>query len=303
MGKFSITKNGYDIKQVDDYLYDLSENYEKQLREQKLRINDLKRTIEQTEQQLASYKQKNSDISDALIVAVETAKQIENSSKNIYNLEIKRVRSLYDKWKKFLDDFMAKYPVLKSKYDTKLLLEVFSNDIDEILRQNKQSIEQKDAVAIQSNEAVTTNTIGLRMLINKMGNTNRPILPGISSQPIKKGDTPVVRNPKPSNETLQNYKVQLTSEEEANRLAKDKIKPISNITLNKGDNYENLVDKFLTSDDDEYQDSAYSKILLEKQKNDDFDLKEAVTPTEDLDEIMRSFSFYPENDKGKKQAK
>lgn len=303
MGKFSITKNGYDIKQVDDYLYDLSENYEKQLREQKLRINDLKRTLEQTEQQLASYKQKNSDISDALIVAVETAKQIENSSKNIYNLEIKRVRSLYDKWKKFLDDFMAKYPALKSKYDTKLLLEVFSNDIEEILKQNKQSIEQKDAVAIQSSEAVTTNTIGLRMLINKMGNTNRPILPGISSQSIKKADTPIVRNPKPSNETLQNYKVQLTSEEEENRLAKDKIKPISNMTLNKGDNYENLVDKFLTSDDDEYQDSAYSKILLEKQKNDDFDLKEAVTPTEDLDEIMRSFSFYPENDKGKKQTK
>lgn len=303
MGKFSITKNGYDIKQVDDYLYDLSENYEKQLREQKLRINDLKRTLEQTEQQLASYKQKNSDISDALIVAVETAKQIENSSKNIYNLEIKRVRSLYDKWKKFLDDFMAKYPALKSKYDTKLLLDVFSNDIEEILKQNKQSIEQKDAVAIQSSEAVTTNTIGLRMLINKMGNTNRPILPGISSQSIKKGDTPIVRNTKPSNETLQNYKVQLTSEEEENRLAKDKIKPISNMTLNKGDNYENLVDKFLTSDDDEYQDSAYSKILLEKQKNDDFDLKEAVTPTEDLDEIMRSFSFYPENDKGKKQTK
>jgi hypothetical protein len=303
MGKFSITKNGYDIKQVDDYLYDLSENYEKQLREQKLRINDLKRTLEQTEQQLASYKQKNSDISDALIVAVETAKQIENSSKNIYNLEIKRVRSLYDKWKKFLDDFMAKYPALKSKYDTKLLLDVFSNDIEEILKQNKQSIEQKDAVAIQSSEAVTTNTIGLRMLINKMGNTNRPILPGISSQSIKKADTPIVRNPKPSNETLQNYKVQLTSEEEENRLAKDKIKPISNMTLNKGDNYENLVDKFLTSDDDEYQDSAYSKILLEKQKNDDFDLKEAVTPTEDLDEIMRSFSFYPENDKGKKQTK
>lgn len=303
MGKFSITKNGYDIKQVDDYLYDLSENYEKQLREQKLRINDLKRTLEQTEQQLASYKQKNSDISDALIVAVETAKQIENSSKNIYNLEIKRVRSLYDKWKKFLDDFMTKYPALKSKYDTKLLLDVFSNDIEEILKQNKQSIEQKDAVAIQSSEAVTTNTIGLRMLINKMGNTNRPILPGISSQSIKKADTPIVRNPKPSNETLQNYKVQLTSEEEENRLAKDKIKPISNMTLNKGDNYENLVDKFLTSDDDEYQDSAYSKILLEKQKNDDFDLKEAVTPTEDLDEIMRSFSFYPENDKGKKQTK
>ena len=81
-----------------------------------------------------------------------------------------------------------------------------------------------------------------------------------------------------------------------NTLVLDKIKPISSIELSGDETYENLVDKFLKSEDDDFEPNAYSKILLEKQKNDVFDLKAAVTPTEDLDEIMKSFSFYPEND-------
>ena len=41
-----------------------------------MRINDLKREVEETKEQLISFKEKNSNISDALVVAVETAKQI-----------------------------------------------------------------------------------------------------------------------------------------------------------------------------------------------------------------------------------
>ena len=301
MGKFSLEKNGYSTKEVDNYLYNMSTDYENKLREQKMRISDLKRELETTKEQLGLFKEKNSNISDALVVAVETAKQIENSSKNIYELEIKRIRSLYDKWKKFLEELMKKYPALRSKYDTKLLLEVFSKDIDNILMQNKKSIDQKEAIAVQTNEAIGTNTIGLRMLINKMSNVNRPIIPGFSGNIEKAGRT-IVRNQKPSEETLEKYKVEQAIEDESKRLAKDQIKPISNIKLDDDESYENIVDKFL-SDDDEYENNAYSKIMFEKQKNDTFNLKDAVTPTEDLDEIMRSFSFYPENDKDENDDK
>ena len=290
MGKFSLSKNGYDTREVDEYIFKSSEDYENKLREQKLRINDLKRELTSTKEQLDAYKQKNNNISDALVVAVETAKQIENSSKNIYELEIKRIRSLYDKWKNFLDDFMKKYPELRSKYDTKLLLEVFSNDIDKIIKQNQKTIEQKEAVAMQTND-FSNNTIGLRMLINKMGNVNRPIV-----QSVTKTDAKIIRNQKPSEQTLAEYKLDLMEEDETKRLQKDKIKPIVDMQLGSDDTYENLVDKFLRSDDEDYQNSAYSKILLEKQKNDGFNLKDAVTPTEDLTEIMKSFSFFPENE-------
>lgn len=292
MAKFSTSKNGYDKKEVDEYIFHVNEDYENRLREQKMRINDLKRELDNTKEQLDRFKQRNSNISDALVVAVETAKQIENSSKNIYGLEIKRIRSLYDKWKTFLDDFMKKYPELRSKYDTKLLLEVFKQDIDKILNQNKNTMEQKEAVAVQSNDA-TPNTLGLRMLINKMSNINRPIIQ--TTQTFKeRAEEPIVRNQKPSEETLSKYKADITFEEEEKRLAKTQIKPIIDMP-DEHDGFENLVDKFLKSDDEDYS-SAYAKVLLEKKKNDGFDLKEAVTPTESLEDIMKSFSFYPNND-------
>ena len=292
MEKFEIEKNGYDKKQVDDYVFVFTNDYESKLNEQKMRISDLKRELAKTNEELEIYKKKNSNISDALVVAVETAKQIETSSKNIYELEIKRVRSLYDKWKNFLDDFMKKYPELRAKYDTNLLLKVFKEDIDRILNQNKESISQKEAIAMQTSTP-EDNTIGLRMLINKMNSDGKVVLH--NDQKILKGNMQVERNPKPSDETLAKYNVDLTFEEEEKRILKDQIKPIVDIQKSSDENYENLVDKFLTSDEDDYS-SAYSKILLEKQKNDAFDLKEAVTPTEDLEEIMKSFSFYPDND-------
>lgn len=298
MEKFSSEKNGYKKSEVDSYMSKMSADYEKKLTEQKMRISDLKREMEITKQQLNAFKERNSNISDALVVAVETAKQIENSSKNIYELEIKRVRSLYDKWKSFLDDFMKKYPNLRSKYDTELLLKVFEEDINNILEVNRKSIQKKEAIAMQTSEELDTNTIGLKMLLNKMNNVNSSNIP-LPSKKLEKGDMKVVRKQKPSDETLAKYQVDLSFEEEEKRLS-GKIKPISNIEKN--DEYENLVDSFLKSDDDDYE-NAYSKILLEKQKNDNFDLKEAVTPTEDLEEIMKSFSFYPDNEKQKNDKK
>ena len=299
MEKFNSEKNGYNKKQVDDYITKLTNDYEKKLTEQKMRISDMKREMEISKQQLNAFKERNSNISDALVVAVETAKQIENSSKNIYDLEIKRVRSLYDKWKSFLDDFMKKYPNLRSKYDTNLLLKVFEEDINNILEVNKNSIQQKEAIALQTSEEIDTNTIGLKMLLSKMNNVNSSNIPLPSSKKLEKGDVKVVRKQKPSEETLAKYQVDLSYAEEEKRLS-DKIKPITNMTRN--DEYENLVDSFLKSDDADYE-NAYSKILLEKQKNDSFNLKDAVTPTEDLEEIMKSFSFYPYNEEEKNDKK
>ena len=299
MEKFNSEKNGYNKKEVDSYITKISNDYEKKLTEQKMRISDMKREMDISKQQLNAFKERNSNISDALVVAVETAKQIENSSKNIYELEIKRVRSLYDKWKSFLDDFMKKYPNLRSKYDTDLLLKVFEEDINSILEVNKKSIQHKEAITMQTSEAIDSNTIGLKMLLSKMNNVNSSNIPLPSSKKLEKGDMKVVRKQKPSDETLAKYQVDLSFEEEEKRRT-DKIKPITNMVKN--DEYENLVDSFLRSDDEDYE-NAYSKILLEKQKNDSFNLKDAVTPTEDLEEIMKSFSFYPDNEEEKDDKK
>lgn len=297
MAKFDIVKNGYDTKQVDEYIFKLTEDCENKMHNQVIRINDLKQDLEKSQTELAEFKQKNESISDALLVAVETAKQIENGSKNIYDLEINRIRSLYDKWKKILDDLIKIHPTLKDKYDTTELLQAFSNDIDKILKQNKKSIEQKQVVAVENFDTAMPNTIGIRLLINKMNGKNQNISNGIEATTKS-----VLRRKNASAESIAKYKQEQNSRDNMSKMAKDQIKSISDLKIDKNDKFENVVDKFLMSDEEDYQNSAYSKILLEKQKNDKFDLKEAVTPTEDLSEIMKAFSFYPENEQKKKSG-
>lgn len=295
MGNFKIVKNGYEVKEVDDYIFNLVQDSEKKFNEQKMRISDLKQQLEETKQELNSFKEKNNNISDALVVAVETAKQIETSSKNIYELEIKRIRSLYDKWQKIIDDLMLKYPDLQSKYDTKMIIKLFADEIDSILKQNRRSIEEKKS--IESNQSLQSDTISLKMLINKMSNVSKPEEQYVQEPTIQQPKQhKIVRNPKPTEETMINHQINMAINEETERLKKDMIKPIANIKITKDDDYENLVDKFLSDDDDSYENSAFSKVLIEKEKNDGFDLKEAVNPTESLEDIMKSFSFYNEED-------
>lgn len=288
MNEFEIVKNGYNKKQVDRFIVDLIQDNEKKLQEQKLRISDLKQEVEDAKAQLKTFKDKNDDISNALVVAVETAKQIENSSKNIYQLEIKRVRGLYDKWNMFLQDFMTKYPDLQAEYDTQRLLKVFEDDINKILKQNQKSIEQKQML-----EDMDTNTIGLKLLINKMSSATKS---NQTIQPEVKNTHRIIRNPRPSEKTIIEHQVDNAILQEDMRFKKDMIKPIANTKLTKGENYENLVDKFLSDDDGDYKNNAYSKVFLAKEKNDGFNLKEAVNPTEDLEDIMKSFSFYNDDE-------
>ena len=70
---------------------------------------------------------------------------------------------------------------------------------------------------------------------------------------------------------------------------KMKIKPVTEMHLEQDDQYESLVDKFLASKPVEEQPKAMPIV------SSGFDLKEAVTPTEDLSEIMKAFDFFNED--------
>ena len=280
---FNHEKNGYNIKQVDDFLLRLKNEYDRVASEHKIRISDLKRENEALQKELSSYKKRNNNISDALVVAVETAKQIENSSKNVYELEIKRIRSLYTKWENFLNELMQQYPSVKNKFDTEKLLSEFNNKIDEIIKQN----------SVPVNEP-TTQSIGIRNLISKMG--------GLTSKPVETKKVVIKRNNandevsyiESQKLTLQNDNFQEAQPKSNLEL---KIKPIANMKNDKDERFNSLVDKFLTGDTEE--ENAYSKALIRKKENKTgFDLKEALNPTEDLASIMKDFDFF--DDKGDK---
>lgn len=77
---------------------------------------------------------------------------------------------------------------------------------------------------------------------------------------------------------------------DSNRDKGSLIKPVTEMTLEEGDKYDNLVDKFLDSKPPEEETRSI------KIQSSGFDLKEAINPKDDLSEIMKAFDFYSGND-------
>ena len=98
MAKFDINKKGYDIEQVDNFINKLSLRYEEKLSEQKDRVFALKNELSVLEGRLNTYRDKDKQISQALMYAVEKAEQIESNASKLYDLEMKRLRLLYKQW-------------------------------------------------------------------------------------------------------------------------------------------------------------------------------------------------------------
>ncbi len=277
--EFDIEKNGYNIRQVDNYVCRLKEEYEKTMSDQKIRISDLKRELETVNAELNKFKQKNNDISSALVVAVETAKQIESSSKNVYELEIKRLKNLYSKWENLFNDILKENPSMKDKYDANELLQKFSDQIDKVIAENGITLDDKPV----------TQPVGIRNLISKMG--------GLTAKRIEPEKTVVMDKVEPKVEKLveeQTFEKQ-TFDDYPKTNSQLRIKPIANMTSDKKEKFDNLIDKFFNDPDEE--DNAYSRALIRQKKTNGFDLKEALNPTEDLAEIMKDFDFFSDNKK------
>ncbi len=80
-------------------------------------------------QQNATLLRRDKLISDALVAAVEKAKEIEDAAKRKCDLEIKRLRLFQAKWQQYFARVMAQYPV-----DENLLkMQEFTQKVGEIL--------------------------------------------------------------------------------------------------------------------------------------------------------------------------
>lgn len=273
MAKFDINKKGYDVDQVDTYINKLTQKYEEKLAEQKDRVFGLKNELAVMEGRLDTYRDKDKQISQALVYAVEKAEQIEGNASKLYDLEIKRLRLLYAQWQELLDKIHAESlsPALNSEIDA------FGDTIHEVLMQNAKiggNIIRKDLHKNSNNY--------IRNLLNKM-------------------DYSINNKPKTAeSKTLSDLSTE--TEKESNRIIDlsgklDKVK-----AKGKG----SMADNYLNSDEE--LSSVYSRTMTRKnppkKKESGFDLEEALNPKEDLDEIMKSFDFFIEenqkNAKGKR---
>jgi cell division septum initiation protein DivIVA len=291
MNRFNIVRHGYDINEVDSHLDNLKTTYEEQLKSQLDRINALRVENQELKDKLEKYKGKEGSISQTLIVAVDKAKQIEDNSKKLYDLELAKVRALYAKYETLYNEFSLKSqnedikPLKNITSDFKktaleslnlnlqnnikidpikeLLYKVTKNREDETLKESI-STPQKTLNAVNDKNAITQ-----KVDVSKKSQTNI--------------DNSVKVN-----------------ESEIHNDSQTQIKPIASIKLDKNDKYENLVDKFLNDDNSVNSAGLEKSIIGNRGKGTDengFNLKEAVNPTEDLEDIMKSFDFYNDSDK------
>lgn len=274
MAKFDINKKGYDIEQVDKFINKLSVRYEERLSEQKDRVFALKNELAIMEERLATYRDKDKQISQALIYAVEKAEQIENNASKLYDLEIKRLRLLYKQW----GEIAERLEELEMSKQLKSDLIAFNSTVSEVLEQNNRIGSRVIRKDIHKN---SDNYI--RNLLNKMDYA-------INS----KSKTQTSEN------TLANLSEETAKENERMIDLSGKLDKIS--AKGKG----SLAENYLNSDEE--APSVFSRNITRKglkpqTTESGFDLEDALNPKEDLDEIMKAFDFFLEEEIDTKKKK
>lgn len=267
MAKFDINKKGYDTEQVDAFIDKLSVKYEEKLSEQRDRVFALKNELSTMQERLDNYKDKDKQISQALIFAVEKAEQIENNASKLYDLEIKRIRLLYKQW----EDIVMKVNMCDVPAILKTEIAEFSNTIREVLEQNNRiggNVIRQDLHKNSDNY--------IRNLLNKMDYAFN----SKSKSPSQKSVLNAM-----SNET----------EKENSRM----INLSGKLDKIKVEGSGNMAENYLNSDDDDENNIFAQNITRKKDKKPEvsgFDLEDALNPKEDLDEIMKAFDFFIENE-------
>lgn len=278
MNDFTVSKHGYNPIEVDNYIIKLKADYESKLSEQKDRIFYLKNQLD------TITRSSENELMTSLANAVEKAKQIENSSRNIFELETKRLKLLYSK----MDSLISNMAEGTSIEEVKLQLLTHMYEC-------KTSLEKNIELQARAMNMVDTEN-PVRKLLQKMNNNSASIslknIQKFVESPIEQKENAMKPAPKPF---IKEEKVTVKKEvkpqaTQFNQYLKEDI-PTSK-------NFESIMFKQQAKKNN----SVITADLAYPTPNESgFDLKAAVNPKDDLNEIMKAFDFYEEEPKGKKK--
>lgn len=106
---FKRERDGYSTHEVDDFLQRMKREYNEKIRRQNEKMFQMNQEMNDLRYSLEVYKEKEKNISKALVKAVQKADEITTSARNVYDLEIKRVQLLYKKWENVLSELRSKF--------------------------------------------------------------------------------------------------------------------------------------------------------------------------------------------------
>ncbi len=128
--------SGYSTEEVDDFLDELTVEYEKIYKE----VADSKQTIEELNAELAKYKSMESTLQNTLVMAQTTAEEVKNVAKqqadviineaqNVAKEELSKINSEIKMKEKELEDLDKQFDVYKAKMESLLIsqLELLKN--------------------------------------------------------------------------------------------------------------------------------------------------------------------------------
>ena len=239
---FSSEYNGYNRREVEEFIAKLKAEHEAMLMEEKLKVLE-------SEKKLLDYKSKSYDLENrerSIMSALDMFRKYEDEGKrNLTELKATQLKMVYGQIEILFQELSIKYPGIEHNNS----LRKISEDIEQILQQ----LDFSERAELTN--PIKTENDSMRMLLNKM-------------QGYRK-----------ASETPREVRIDRINE-------KNMIKPVTDMKLEDGESYANLVDKFLDTRPEEKTRSIQSS---------GFDLKEAINPKDDLAEIMKAFDFYGGN--------
>ncbi len=289
MSNFKIIKKGYSQLEVDSYIERLKNDYETKLSEQKDRIFYLKDQLDKL------TNNSDNELVTSLVSAVERAKLIENSSKNIYELETKKLNLLYTKMENLLTDENI-YNDRSIKQELLLLIKDCRKSLQNNISMQDQTIKEStigDPVKRLLSKMIGLNKIATDNVANKIETV-------VANGPTVKTTDEDIRRETPSNPKVVQMKRQDVKEpkEKTNTATSNEFnKFLSEDSNINGANFENIMFSTKNKNTSNY---ILGGDLGDYSPNESgFDLKEAINPKEDLDEIMKAFDFYNDDKKKK----
>ena len=204
----------------------------------------------------------------SLATALEKTRHIQESTKSLYDLKLQKVLILYKAFSQSLNTVFVLYPQIEEFEELKKSFLKLSKALENCFNES-------DTKTLQQPSLTENDTI--KLLLSKM-----------SASQI----TPENKKPKQKTFTIKRKDAISRPKHDSLQISR----AIENLTKD-SEGFDSPAEKFLQTG--ETQNNAYAKILNHKRPNDlypepnesGFDLKEAVNPKDDLEEIMKAFNL------------
>ena len=130
---FTISKKGYAVDEVDKYIKDRENFYEKQLSEQRERISLLKNKNYELENQVADYAEHENEIKKSIVAANEKANEMTLDLKLQYAMEVERLKIFQAKWTNAYEELKERYHFSKDALNFESVVTQTAVELEEML--------------------------------------------------------------------------------------------------------------------------------------------------------------------------